>query len=207
MDNTTDNIPIDNIPVDNIPIDNNPVDNISSIDEFMDVETALEMIKILEEETAPLVLEARIITGSDSDSYEESEPDIDEFGDTLYEDNLALAERLGEVVKRNLTIDEIEEIPCCKLSDMKKSSDDSSDDSSFSGLQVCGVCQDDYHEKSIIKILNCKHSFHRLCIDMWLYKKNSCPLCRKSARIEKPNDKEEDNLSSDHEQVPDNSAM
>jgi hypothetical protein len=44
----------------------------------------------------------------------------------------------------------------------------------------CSICFDILkicRNKPVI-ILNCKHIFHRLCMNSWIKMKNSCPLCR-----------------------------
>lgn len=41
---------------------------------------------------------------------------------------------------------------------------------------VCAVCQDALDERPAV--LPCSHSFHAGCVDPWVVKKNTCPLCR-----------------------------
>ncbi|KAD6795224.1 hypothetical protein R6Q59_020887 [Mikania micrantha] len=43
----------------------------------------------------------------------------------------------------------------------------------------CSVCLSVFEEGEEVKRLPvCGHSFHALCIDMWLYSHAHCPLCR-----------------------------
>ena len=43
----------------------------------------------------------------------------------------------------------------------------------------CPVCLSVYEEgEEVRKLPRCKHSFHALCIDMWLYSHFDCPICR-----------------------------
>ncbi|XP_011497514.1 PREDICTED: E3 ubiquitin-protein ligase RNF181-like [Ceratosolen solmsi marchali] len=44
--------------------------------------------------------------------------------------------------------------------------------------EQCPVCIKDFEKGIIIKSLPCKHFFHKECIEPWLHKTNSCPLCR-----------------------------
>uniref|UniRef100_A0A7N1A4X6 RING-type domain-containing protein n=1 Tax=Kalanchoe fedtschenkoi TaxID=63787 RepID=A0A7N1A4X6_KALFE len=47
----------------------------------------------------------------------------------------------------------------------------------------CTVCLADYHEEDTLRILPfCGHSFHVTCIDIWLYRHSTCPICRVSMR-------------------------
>ena len=48
----------------------------------------------------------------------------------------------------------------------------------YNGRQICIEAQ---NESSGIRVLACGHSFHRSCIDRWLFHRSTCPLCR--ARI------------------------
>lgn len=42
----------------------------------------------------------------------------------------------------------------------------------------CSICYSDMKNTDIIRILQCKHYFHVMCIDEWLRNHNTCPLCR-----------------------------
>jgi E3 ubiquitin-protein ligase RNF38/44 len=47
----------------------------------------------------------------------------------------------------------------------------------------CTVCLDEFEESDHIRTLPlCSHSFHVVCIDPWLSKQPSCPLCRSCLR-------------------------
>ncbi|XP_005858809.1 PREDICTED: E3 ubiquitin-protein ligase RNF149 [Myotis brandtii] len=42
----------------------------------------------------------------------------------------------------------------------------------------CAVCIENFKVKDIIRILPCKHIFHRTCIDPWLLDHHTCPMCK-----------------------------
>lgn len=44
--------------------------------------------------------------------------------------------------------------------------------------EQCAVCLYDFEEGEMVRQLNCKHKFHKGCVDEWLTSKSSCPLCR-----------------------------
>ncbi|KAJ0739833.1 putative transcription factor C2H2 family [Helianthus annuus] len=45
----------------------------------------------------------------------------------------------------------------------------------------CAICLGEYQEKEVLRIMpKCGHSFHLCCIDMWLRKQSTCPVCRLS---------------------------
>ncbi|XP_034972504.1 E3 ubiquitin-protein ligase RNF149 [Zootoca vivipara] len=50
------------------------------------------------------------------------------------------------------------------------------------GLNVdaenCAVCIENYKPKDIVRILPCKHVFHRHCLDPWLLEHRTCPMCK-----------------------------
>jgi hypothetical protein len=43
----------------------------------------------------------------------------------------------------------------------------------------CFICMESYNYGEFKRLLpNCKHCFHKKCIDKWLKKNASCPVCR-----------------------------
>ncbi|GJZ30438.1 putative ribonuclease H-like domain-containing protein [Tanacetum coccineum] len=63
----------------------------------------------------------------------------------------------------------IESLPYFKFSTLKGSKN---------GLE-CSVCLTAFEDVEVLRMLpKCKHAFHIECIDKWLEKNSSCPLCR-----------------------------
>ncbi|KHN29403.1 RING-H2 finger protein ATL39-like [Glycine soja] len=51
----------------------------------------------------------------------------------------------------------------------------------FSSLEhtQCVICLADYKEREVLRIMpKCGHTFHLSCIDIWLRKQSTCPVCR-----------------------------
>uniref|UniRef100_A0A0A9GFX0 RING-type domain-containing protein n=1 Tax=Arundo donax TaxID=35708 RepID=A0A0A9GFX0_ARUDO len=47
----------------------------------------------------------------------------------------------------------------------------------------CSICLGEYKEKEILRIMpTCRHNFHLECIDVWLQKQTTCPICRISLK-------------------------
>ncbi|XP_052592316.1 RING finger protein 215 isoform X4 [Peromyscus californicus insignis] len=46
------------------------------------------------------------------------------------------------------------------------------------GTETCAVCLDDFCNKQWLRVLPCKHEFHRDCVDPWLMLQQTCPLCK-----------------------------
>ncbi|KAL5012100.1 hypothetical protein ScPMuIL_010651 [Solemya velum] len=42
----------------------------------------------------------------------------------------------------------------------------------------CPVCIEPYKTSEVIRILPCKHVFHKSCVDPWLLDQRSCPMCK-----------------------------
>lgn len=42
----------------------------------------------------------------------------------------------------------------------------------------CSICLENLENHQCIKLVNCKHIFHKSCIDEWTKNHNTCPLCR-----------------------------
>lgn len=43
---------------------------------------------------------------------------------------------------------------------------------------TCAVCIENYRVDEVVRILPCKHRFHKSCIDQWLLEKRTCPMCK-----------------------------
>lgn len=44
---------------------------------------------------------------------------------------------------------------------------------------TCSICLSEYRLKEMVRTIpECKHSFHAHCIEPWLRRNGSCPLCR-----------------------------
>ncbi|XP_010538737.1 PREDICTED: RING-H2 finger protein ATL39-like [Tarenaya hassleriana] len=51
---------------------------------------------------------------------------------------------------------------------------------SVSESDVCCICLERFGDSGkYLSDLPCSHVFHRLCLDQWLVRRNSCPLCRR----------------------------
>ncbi|KAM8786424.1 E3 ubiquitin-protein ligase RNF149 isoform 1-T1 [Rhynchonycteris naso] len=46
------------------------------------------------------------------------------------------------------------------------------------GAENCAVCIENFKVKDVVRILPCKHIFHRICIDPWLLDHRTCPMCK-----------------------------
>jgi hypothetical protein len=44
--------------------------------------------------------------------------------------------------------------------------------------EECSICLESYRQGDSILILNCSHTFHKQCIELWFQKEFNCPNCR-----------------------------
>lgn len=48
------------------------------------------------------------------------------------------------------------------------------------GEEACIICLSDYVQGELLKQLPCKHIYHAECVDKWLRRNGTCPLCKVS---------------------------
>lgn len=70
-------------------------------------------------------------------------------------------------IDKNLIAKEISKLPLQKYTDSLE-------------FQECPICLDLFFQGDEVRILSCKHCFHKNCIDSWLVNLLKCPLCRNS---------------------------
>ncbi|XP_059903608.1 RING finger protein 150-like [Gadus macrocephalus] len=73
--------------------------------------------------------------------------------------------RLGDAAKKAISRLEVRTI--------KKG--DKEIDSEFDS---CAVCIESYKPNDVVRILPCRHLFHKHCIDPWLQDQRTCPMCK-----------------------------
>ncbi|CAL8078833.1 unnamed protein product [Calicophoron daubneyi] len=54
----------------------------------------------------------------------------------------------------------------------------SGDRETNSEFDQCAICIEHFRAMDNIRILPCRHYFHKLCVDPWLLEQRSCPMCK-----------------------------
>ena len=67
---------------------------------------------------------------------------------------------------------------CCGIHAKTLGIDTSANNNNNTAVCECSICLNDCSQ-SQLKTLPCEHQFHKKCVDKWLKKNNSCPLCRR----------------------------
>ncbi|CAM9446177.1 unnamed protein product [Lampetra planeri] len=73
--------------------------------------------------------------------------------------------RLGDAAKKAMT-----KLP---LKTIKKGDQETEPD-----FDNCAVCIEGYKPSDVVRILPCKHLFHKACVDPWLLDHRTCPMCK-----------------------------
>ncbi|KAJ8383059.1 hypothetical protein SKAU_G00038370 [Synaphobranchus kaupii] len=47
-----------------------------------------------------------------------------------------------------------------------------------SDFDNCAVCIEGYKPNDVVRVLPCRHLFHKICVDPWLLDHRTCPMCK-----------------------------
>lgn len=84
-----------------------------------------------------------------------------------------------EDVPVTLDQESINKLPVFKFKDCRNKMDKLPEDQQ----SKCSICLDDFDDEDEVRMLFCKHVFHKNCVDKWLIENNvTCPLCRSDTR-------------------------
>ncbi|XP_031495446.1 RING-H2 finger protein ATL64-like [Nymphaea colorata] len=84
---------------------------------------------------------------------------------------------LQRSVELRSTVHEVEQIVITTVPTTKFNSDDFSSEEDAQ----CSICLGEYQERDILRFMpKCGHAFHVMCIDRWILKQRTCPICRLS---------------------------
>ncbi|XP_037087138.1 protein goliath-like, partial [Pollicipes pollicipes] len=53
-----------------------------------------------------------------------------------------------------------------------------SGDEQLDECECCAVCLEPYRVAEQLRMLPCNHEFHKVCVDPWLLKNRTCPMCK-----------------------------
>merc|ERR1719197_2462125 len=109
-------------------------------------------------------------------------PDVDSMD---YEDLMQLGNRMGRV-NRGATNDEIRTLPTRKLKLSRRTgasaegaaSSPAGDEGGDKLDGTCTVCMEEWADGDDVRTLPCLHHFHTNCIDEWLKRNKTCPICK-----------------------------
>ncbi|KAL1407759.1 hypothetical protein Q8F55_007193 [Vanrija albida] len=109
-------------------------------------------------------------------------PSLVTGGPLSAEDLQLVSELLGPAKPPTVTADEIarSDLPVFKTEGLAELEGTGKVHSS--STERCMVCLSDYEPEEDLRLLKCRHAFHRDCVDHWLTDgRNSCPTCRTEA--------------------------
>lgn len=45
-------------------------------------------------------------------------------------------------------------------------------------FDLCAICVENYKVSDVVRLLACRHVFHKSCVDPWLLEQRTCPICK-----------------------------
>jgi hypothetical protein len=99
----------------------------------------------------------------------------------IVENNNSIHYQIIFEINEEVDIEEKEYFTNCKEINniLGKSEKIKENDILIKNKECCNICFEEYSIKTYKRILpDCKHCFHKKCIDKWLKSKSNCPVCR-----------------------------
>ncbi|TMW55943.1 hypothetical protein Poli38472_008591 [Pythium oligandrum] len=108
--------------------------------------------------------------------------------------NMELARQRGVAVMRGVAKDRLDQMEVTKY--RKPSKEDAGEAASPTSApqgdgedlqnneDVCPICLIEFEEDEDVRNLPCKHIFHVACIDEWLKRNTTCPMCKNNLDVE-----------------------
>lgn len=91
--------------------------------------------------------------------------DSSHLNDTL--DDGSINFEISDEISNGLSSEIIETLPVSAVTDTSK---------------TCSICLENYKTDELLIILPCIHSFHKLCLEVWIRSHAICPICRQTIR-------------------------
>ncbi|KAF8517391.1 hypothetical protein BU17DRAFT_49790 [Hysterangium stoloniferum] len=90
-----------------------------------------------------------------------------------------LAELIGQAKPPVATKDDIEKSGLAVIKASALPDYDKAGKIASNTVEKCVICLDEYEPEDDVRLLSCRHAFHKNCIDKWLETgRNNCPACR-----------------------------
>jgi hypothetical protein len=104
-----------------------------------------------------------------------------------FEALLELADLLGHVKPPTATKEDIDKSGLAIIKAAKLPQHEKDGKVASNCLDRCLICLDDYADEDDIRVMTCRHAFHKGCVDEWLQTgKNNCPACRSTGVSSNP---------------------
>lgn len=105
-----------------------------------------------------------------------------------FEALLELAELLGQVKPPTVSKEDIEKSGLEVIKPSQVEQYEKENKIASNCTERCLICLDDYQPEDEIRLMTCRHGFHKGCVDKWLETgRNNCPACRsKGVSLETP---------------------
>ncbi|OWZ23418.1 hypothetical protein PHMEG_0001721 [Phytophthora megakarya] len=108
--------------------------------------------------------------------------------------NLRAAQMRGAAVVRGVTKERLDQLRITKYcraernpQSPKEQLTPKTDDGTSENEDVCPICLIEFEDGEDVRNLPCKHIFHVACIDEWLKRNTSCPMCKSNVDLDAVN--------------------